>query len=90
MLAVRENLLGWRLMKILIEDAETLQYLAPGGQWTKTVAKGRNFATTQAAFDEARKEPIHRFNVVLCVPQSEQLINLNHGRGKGPAEVIPV
>lgn len=77
-------------MKILIEDAETLEYLATGGQWTKTAAKGKSFATTQAAFDEGRKEPIHRFNVVLCVPQSQQLINLNHGRGKGPAEPSPV
>ena len=90
MLAVFENLLGWRLMKILIEDAETLQYLTATGKWTDAVAKGRSFATTRAAFDEARKEPIHRFNVVLCVPQSDQLINLDHGRGKGPAELAPV
>jgi hypothetical protein len=90
MLAVPENLLGWRLMKILIEDAETLQYLTAGGEWTKTVAKGRCFATTRAAFDEAKKEPIHRFNVVLSVPQSQQLINLDHGRGKGVPEVSPV
>ncbi len=89
MLAVPENLIGWRLMKILIEDAETLQYLTPSGQWTKTTAKGKSFATSRAAFDEARKEPIHRFNVVLSVPQSDQLINLDHGRGKGPAETSP-
>jgi hypothetical protein len=90
MLAVLENLIGWRLMKILIEDAETLQYLTPSGQWTQSVAKGRSFATTRAAFDEARKEPIHRFNVVLSVPDSAQLINLDHGRGKGVPEVSPV
>lgn len=90
MLAVLENLLRWPFMKILIEDAETLQYLTSTGHWTKTIAKGRTFATTQAAFDEARKEPIRKFNVVLCVPQSDQLINLNHGRGKGPAEPAPV
>jgi hypothetical protein len=76
-------------MKILIEDAETLEYLTTNGQWTKKAADGKSFATSMTAFDTAKKELIRKFNVVCYIAQSEQLINLNHGRGKGPAEIVP-
>ena len=73
-------------MNILIEDAETLEYLTPGGQWTKNVAEGKTFGTTETALRIARKESIGKFNIVCYIRQTEQFINLNHGRGKGLAE----
>ena len=72
-------------MNILIENDETLEYLAVGGHWTKNIAEGRCFAATEAAFEVAKLEPIHKFNVVCYIPQTKQFINLDHGRGKAPA-----
>ena len=71
-------------MNILIEDAETLQYLTSSGEWSKNVAEGKAFAATTAAFEVAKKEPIHKFNIVCYIAQTRQFINLDHGRGKGP------
>ena len=72
-------------MNILIEDAESLEYLGSNGQWTKNVAEGKSFRATDAALQVAKKEPIGRFNIVSYISQTGQFINLDHGRGKGAA-----
>jgi hypothetical protein len=77
-------------MIILIENAESLEYLTPDGQWTKNVAEGKSFAATEAAYQTAKKEPVGKFNIVCYIPQSKQFINLNHGKGKGLTEVVAV
>lgn len=77
-------------MNILIEDAETLEYLTTAGHWSKIVTEGRNFGATEKAFDVARKEPVGKFNIVCYFRQTKQFINLNHGRGKGVAEPVAV
>ena len=71
-------------MKILIEDADTLEYLASNGRWTKNAAEGKSFGATDAAFEVAKKEPIARYNIVSYISQTRQFVNLDHGRGKGP------
>jgi hypothetical protein len=71
-------------MNILIEDAEKLEYLTGDNQWTKNVAEGKSFEATEVAFGVAKKEPIHKFNIVCYITQTEQFINMDHGRGKGP------
>ncbi len=76
-------------MNILIEDAETLEYLDSNGLWTKNAAEGKPFGTRQVAFEAAKKEPIQKFNIVCYISQTKQFINLDHGRGKGP-ESSPV
>ena len=76
-------------MTILIEDAETLEYLTNIGQWTKNAAEGKSFAATKAAFEVAKQEPIRRFNIVCYAAQTKQFINLDHGRGQG-AEISAV
>ncbi len=76
-------------MNILIEDAESREYLTTTGQWTKNAALGKAFGTTEAAVQVAKKEPIRKFNIVCHIAQSSQFINLNHGRGKGPPETSP-
>lgn len=75
-------------MNILIENAETLQFLDGDGRWTKDVAKGKNFLATQLAYLAAKKEPIGKFNIVSYIAQTRQFINLNHGKGRG-VEVVP-
>jgi hypothetical protein len=87
MLAVGENLLGCSIMNILIEDAESLEFLANNGRWTKNVANGKTFGTTEVALQAAKKEPIGRFNIVSYISQTRQFINLDHGRGKGPETI---
>jgi hypothetical protein len=70
-------------MKILIEDAETLEYLTVDGHWTKVVADSKRFGGTKLAFEVAKKEPIGKFNIVCYIKETNQFINLDHGRGKG-------
>lgn len=76
-------------MNILIENAETLEFLASEGHWTKTPGEGANFPTTRAACAAAKKEQIGKFNIVRYFPATEQFINMDHGTGKG-ASSIPV
>jgi hypothetical protein len=87
---IQANVVSCRLMNILIEDAESLEYLTSGSQWTKNVAKAKDFGTTRAALAIAKKEPIGKFNIVRFILETNQFINLDHGRGKGTAEVAAV
>ena len=70
-------------MNILIENAESLEYLVSSGSWTKNVGGGKSFATSHAASAIAKQEPIGKFNIVCYIPQTRQFINLDHGNGKG-------
>jgi hypothetical protein len=75
-------------MKIMIENADNLEYLTAASQWSKNVGDGRVFKATRTALEVAKKEPIARFNIVCYIPETEQFINLDHGRGKG-SELVP-
>jgi len=79
MLVMRENLLPCPSMNILIEDADTLEYLTANGQWTKNAAEGKHFAATESAVQVAKKEPIRKFNIVFYIAQTKQFVNLDHG-----------
>ena len=83
MLVVWKNVVASPFMNILIEDAETLEYFTNDNKWTKKVSEGKNFGATEAAYDAAKKAPINKFNIVSYITQTEQFINLDHGRGKG-------
>lgn len=87
--AIRTSLLKCRSMNILIEDAETLEYLASNNLWTKNAAIGKDFGATGAAFTVAKKELIGKFNIVGYNADTKQFINLHHGKGKG-AEAVAV
>lgn len=82
------HLLRWRSMNIMIENADSLEYLTVDNHWTKIAADGKHFPRTGAAFDVAKKEAIGKFNIVGYVPETRQFINLNHGRGRGVAEAV--
>jgi len=79
----RGNLLRCLPMNILIENEATLEYLASGGKWTKNPSEGKSFPATRPAFRAAKQEAIGRFNIVCHIPQTNQFINLDHGRGAG-------
>jgi hypothetical protein len=70
-------------MNILIENTDTHEYLNAQSGWTKNPLEGKAYKNRRLAFGAARLEPIGKFNIVLHIPQSEQLVNLDHGRGKG-------
>jgi hypothetical protein len=42
-------------MNILIEDAETQEYLAGDGHWTKRPDEGASFATSRGAYTAAKR-----------------------------------
>ena len=68
-------------MNILIENAETLEYLADKGRWTKKPSEGTSFPATSAAFAAAKNEAIGKFNIVRYFSDTEQFVNLDHGNG---------
>ena len=71
-------------MNILIENSETLEYLTITGGWTKNPRDGKCFPATRLAFRAAKSEAIGRFNIVFHIPQTNQFVNLDRGRGIGP------
>lgn len=70
-------------MHILIENEETLEYLTNENNWSKNPLKGKRFLSGQLAFRAARLEAIGKFNVVCHIPETNQFVNLDHGRGIG-------
>jgi hypothetical protein len=74
-------------MNILIENDDTLEYLASAGQWTKNPLSGKCYPATRIAFRAAKQEAIGKFNIVCHIPGTNQFINLDHGRGAGLATV---
>jgi len=70
-------------MNILIEDAETQEYLTTNGRWTKKPGEGVSFGATQTAFAAAKREPIRKFNIVRYFSGTQQFINMDHGSGSG-------
>ena len=87
MRAARADLLTCPFMNTLIENAESLEYLTNNNQWSKKAADGKCFGNTGTAFDAAKKELIGKFNIVGYISETRQFINLDHGRGKGTAEI---
>ena len=83
-------------MHILIENAESREYLANNGEWTKKADEGRDFGATQAAYEAATREPIGKFNIVCYILQKPRfiMITMDQGTGKGtstcPVEGSPL
>lgn len=77
-----------RFMKILIENNDAGEFLTAAGARTKNPLEGKMFASSAAAFRVARQEALGKFNIVCHVPQTNQLVNLNHGRGTGAADAV--
>ena len=73
-------------MHILIENNDTQEFLTSAGKWTKNPLQGKLFAATAIAFRAARQEQIGKFNIVFHIPQTNQFVNLDHGRGAGAPE----
>lgn len=74
-------------MNIIIEDAESLKFFSGEGRWTKNAAEGKCYTGTKMAFQAAKQEPVGKFNIVGCILSTRQLINLDHGHGKGAVSI---
>ena len=72
-------------MNILIENAESLEYLTENNSWSKKPADGKNFGAIKTALITAKKEAIGKFNIVWYLTETKQFINLDHGRGSASA-----
>jgi hypothetical protein len=70
-------------MNILIENADSLEYLTSNSEWTKNAVDAKRFAGTGLAFAAAKKEAIGKFNIVGYIAETKQFVNMEHGRGKG-------
>jgi hypothetical protein len=68
-------------MRILIENAETLQYLTADGAWTKEPNAAATYRTSTVAKEHGKTAPIGRFNVIGAFKNSPQITNLDDGCG---------
>jgi hypothetical protein len=68
-------------VKIIIENAETLEFLTSDGRWSKDVTRAAAFPNSNAAKARGVTFPIGRFNVVGAFATSPQLTNLDEGFG---------
>lgn len=73
-------------MHILIENEETLEYLTKENNWSKNPLNGKPYVSGELAFRAARQEVIGKFNIVCYIPETNQFINLKHGRGARKSE----
>jgi hypothetical protein len=73
-------------MNILIENQEPLEYFSETGNWTKDPREGKCFASSRVAYREAKQKAIGKFNIVCHIPTTNQLLNMNQGRGTGGPE----
>lgn len=69
-------------MNILIENAESLEYLTEANLWSKLPTEGKNFGSVKPALAAAKKEAIGKFNIVWFNRDTKQFINMEHGRGQ--------
>jgi hypothetical protein len=88
MLVVPETVLTCLSMNIIIEDAESQKFFKGEGLWTENIAEGKRFAGTILALKAAKQEPVGKFNIVGYIGETKQFINLDHGRGRGAAEIL--
>lgn len=68
-------------MKILIEDAATLEYYTRDGRWSRNKKDAVTFASSALAKASGKNAPIGRFNIVGFFSDSPQLTNLDEGCG---------
>jgi hypothetical protein len=68
-------------MTILIENAETQEYLTRDGRWTRKMDQAATFRTSTLAKESAVTFPIGGFNIIGGFPTSAQLVNLDEGVG---------
>lgn len=73
-------------MHILIENNDSHEFLTSSGKWTKNALEGKLYPATGVAYRAARQEQIGKFNIVFHIPQTNQFVNLDHGRGLGAPE----
>jgi hypothetical protein len=70
-------------MSILIENDTTLEYLSSAGKWTANPKAAKRFRVKNEAFEVAKQEAVGKFTIVLHIPETNQFVNLDHGKGKG-------
>jgi hypothetical protein len=68
-------------MTILIENAETQEYLTTDGRWTKKMEQAATYRTSTLAKASATTAAIGRFNIIGAVRKSSQIVNLDDGCG---------
>ena len=68
-------------MTILVENAETLEYLTTDGRWTNKMERAATYRSSTLAKASATSAAIGRFNIIGAVAKSSQIVNLDEGVG---------
>lgn len=70
-------------MNILIENNDTSEFLTEAGGWAKNPVEGKAYTSIGVALRAGRRQAIGKFNVVGRIRETNQFVNLHHGRGTG-------
>lgn len=68
-------------MRILIENAETSEFLTAQDEWTHDAKRATTYATTTSAKEHGSAAKIGKFNVIGIFANSSQITNLDDGCG---------
>ena len=68
-------------MTILVENADTLEYLTTDGRWTKKMDQAATYRSSTLAKASANSAAIGRFNIIGANQKSSQIVNLDEGCG---------
>jgi hypothetical protein len=71
-------------MRIIIENAETNEFLTADGTWTKDAKHAMAYQTSEKAKERGSQVAMGRFNVVGSFSVWPQLTNLDEGIGTKP------
>ena len=72
-------------MKVLIQDARSEKFAAPGGTWAAMARDAHDFRSSPYACEVARQEKILQLRVVLYFEEYDYTINARRWHGVGHA-----
>jgi hypothetical protein len=71
-------------VKVLIQDLETLRFLAPNGRWVLDREAARDFFSLLPAYYYAREHTASHFQVLLYCPEDNFSASIIAGTGIAP------
>ncbi len=73
-------------MKVIVQDLETMRFLAAGDCWVANRDDARDFFSLLPAYYFARDHTSRRFQIVLYCPEDHFCASIIAGKGIAPAD----
>jgi hypothetical protein len=77
------------VVKVIVQDLETMRFLSPDGRWVADREDARDFYSLLPAYYFARDNTSRHFQVVLFCPEDHFCASIIAGKGVAQTEVKP-